>query len=827
MLLYADQYASVTDVQGGSPGACPQCEEVVGANARFCQNCGTPLTPETGDPALRRSTDSERRQLTIVFSDLVGSTALSQRLVPEDLSILIRDYQREVEAIVGRYEGHVAQYLGDGVLIYFGFPRAHEEDAERAVRAGLDIVDAIQVVERTWRERLGEPLQVRVGIHTGQVLIDRIGGTSRSEQLAMGEAPNVAARLLAAAAPGQVVISAQTQALVGARFDLEDLGDHELKGIADPIRISRVVRVLEATSRFDAAARVELTPLVGRAQELGLLVDRWQLAQEGDGQVVVIGAEPGLGKSRLLRELQQSLGPRVRTLLRFECSPFHLNSAFQPLIDHLDRLLARQGEMGPSEKRDALERLVGGQPHAGRDFPLLASLLGIPIDTPPGPDSGSSVRRKNQTLNAAVDLTCALSNEGAALMLFEDAHWADPSTLEFLDLLITRVPQTPLLIVITHRPEFGPRWTRQGQVAALTLSNLSRGQASAIIEGVADGKLLPDGLLEEIVAKAGGVPLFIEEVTRAILESGQLRLEGERYALAADTAMLEVPVSLRASLMARLDRDPAAKQVAQVGAVIGRVFERRLLGAVASVPEQALPTGLDTLVASGLVFRDGDADAATYTFKHALVEDVAYQSIPRGRRQALHKAIARALDGPSPDGRPAAPQLLAHHYTEGGEPELAIPNWHRAGQQALEVYANFEAIGHLSRGIELLDLLPVTVERTRQMLEMQIALGAPLIATKGYAAPEVLASFDRARELCALIGQTPERFHVLWGLAAFYLIRADLAAARRLAEESLAQAELDDDEDQRLEAHSWLGTILFYMAEMSAARRQFDAALGI
>ena len=815
----------VTDVRGESPCSCPQCGETPGATARFCPNCGTPLGPRTGDSALSGSTESERRQLTIVFSDLVGSTALSQRLDPEDLSFLIRDYQRQVEEIVGRYEGHVAQYLGDGVLIYFGFPQAHEDDVERAVRTGLDIVQAMKAVDREWHGRLGEPLQVRVGIHTGQVLIERIGGTGRSEQLALGETPNVAARLLAAAAPEQVVISARTQALVRMRFVVEDLGEHELKGIAEPMRISRVVRVLDATSRFDAAARAELTPLMGRAQELSLLVDRWRLAQEGDGQVVVIGAEPGLGKSRLLRELRRLLGQAVRTLFRFECSPFLINSAYQPLVDLFERLLAVPAEADPAEKRGALERLVGKHACSERDVDLLASLLGLPVNNPPTTGRGSPMYQKNEILSAAVDLTCALAREGRALMLFEDAHWADPSTLEFLDLLITRVPKTSLLVAITHRPEFIPPWTRRRQVTALTLSNLSRSQATAIIKGVAHGKLLPKRLIEEIVAKAGGVPLFIEEVTRAVLESDQLRLEDGKYVLAADTARLEVPVSLRASLMARLDRDPTAKQVAQVGAVIGREFERGLLGRVAPLPSQVLARGLDSLVASGLVFRDDNDDAAIYTFKHALVEAVAYESIPRSRRQALHKSTAAALD--SPGGRPAPQQLLAHHYTEGGELELAIPNWHRAGQNALEVHANLEAIDHLSRGIELLDSLPASAERTQQMLEMQIALGAPLIATRGYAAAPVRACFNRARELSELVGKTQERSHIHRGLAAFYLIRADLAVARRLAEDSLVQAELDDDEGQLLEAHSWLGTILFYMAEISLARLQFDAALRI
>jgi class 3 adenylate cyclase/predicted ATPase len=796
------------------------------AGARFCAQCGTPLHPDSRPHG--PSTDSEHRQITIVFSDLVGSTELSHRLDPEDLSEVIRDYQREVEAIVRRFEGHVAQYLGDGVLIYFGYPRAHEHDAERAVRAGLAIVDATLALDRRWRARLGEPLDVRVGIHTGQVLIEEIGGGGRQERLALGEAPNVAARLLSSAAPGSVVVSAETKALVGARFDLEDLGFHSLKGVAEPCQIARVLRVVDATSRFDVAARGELTPLIGRTQELGLLRNRWSLAQEGDGQVVLVGGEAGLGKSRLLRELRQALATEARAVLRFECSPFHVNSAYQPIIDHLERALGFNGDTGPEQKLAALERLVvGAYGLSTRQLALIAGLLGIPVEGRDGLGAATPRPRKKDTLAAVVELTCAAAGQGGALMLFEDAHWADPTTLEFLDLLIAAAPETPLLLVITHRPEFAPDWTRHGQVAAIVLSNLSRGQAGSIITRLADGKTLPTGLLEEIVAKAGGVPLFLEEVTRSILESEQLRETAGRFELAADTATLDVPVTLRASLMARLDRLPGAKEVAQVGAVIGRAFDSVLLSEVAPIDSDALELGLDRLAGAGLVFRDGIADGASYTFKHALMQDIAYESIPRARRETLHRAIAEALERTALDTRQAAPELLAHHWTESGHTEMAIPHWHRAGQNALEVYANVEAVGHFTRGIELLDELPETAERTQRMLEMQIALGAPLIATKGYAALEVRDSFDRARELCGRVGPTPELFHVLWGLAAFYLIRAELSAALELAQECLAQAERDSDDHHLLEAHSWVGTIAFYMADMRAAERHFDAALAI
>jgi class 3 adenylate cyclase/predicted ATPase len=770
---------------------------------------------------------SERRQITVLFSDLVGSTQLSHQLDPEDLSVVLREYQREVNELVQRLDGYVAQYLGDGILIYFGWPVAHEDDAERAVRAGLAIAEAATTLDRRFQERLSAALRLRVGIHTGEVLIGEIGGDSRQERLALGETPNVAARILGVADPGCVVVSAATRALVGRRFEFEDLGIHMLKGIAEPFRISKVVRVVDTASRFDASAHEELTPLVGRKQELGLLRDRWRLAQGGDGQVVLLGAEPGLGKSRLLRELQQKLSSELPTVLRFECSPFHINSAYHPIINHLEQTLGFHRDMDPDQKLAALEQLlIGTHGLSARALGLIAAILGIPLQGHDMVGTMAPRTRKNDTLVAVVDLICSSARERGGLVLFEDAHWADPTTVEFLDLLIARTAQARLLVVVTHRPEFAPGWARYGQVAAIALSNLSRGQAAAVISGMAGRKTLPTALVDEIVSKAGGVPLFLEEVTRTVLESGQLRERDGRLELATEIAKLDVPVTLRASLMARLDRHPGAKEVAQIGSVIGHSFDARLLGELGILEPHAVAAGVDRLVAAGLALRDGIGDSATYNFRHALVHDLAYESVPRARRRSVHCAIAEALER-APDGRHVAPELLAHHWTRGGRPEKAVPYWHRAGQNSLEYYANVEAIGHLTRGIALLDELPDSTERMQRLLDMQIALGAPLIATKGYAAPEVRDCFDRALDVCRRVGATPERFHALWGLAAFYLIRAELSTARQLAQECLALAEEEHDNDRVLEAHSWLGTILFYVADMEGAERHFDAALTI
>lgn len=771
------------------------------------------------------SRGGERRQITIMFCDLVGSTALSHRLDPEELGAVIKDFQFEAEALVESFEGHVAQYLGDGLLIYFGYPRAHENDAERAVRAGLGIVEATRALDQRWLSRLGEPLRVRIGIHTGQVLIDEIGGGGRQDRLALGEAPNVAARLQALAPPGGVVVSVQTRTLVRGRFDFEDLGLHTLKGITEPCEVSRVVRVVDTAERLDAAAREVMTPLVGREQELGLLRDRWQQAQDGDGQVVLISGEAGLGKSRLLRELRDTLAPDVSTVLHFECSPFHGNSAYYPLLEHLERVLLLRTKTGPNEKLVALNRFcVGAHGLSAQQAGLIASLLGIRADAPQAAGHGTKQQRED-TLAAMVDLTCGAATERGALMLFEDAHWADPTTLEFLELLIARVPRTRLLVVITHRPEFAPSWSRLGSVATFSLSTLSRRQAGAVVSRLTRGKPLPAALLEDIVTKTGGIPLFLEEVTRSTLESGQLRETADGYEFAAGSATLPVPMTLRDSLMARLDRHPGAKDIAQVGAVIGREFDHLLLAAMAPLDPRALALGLGKLVEAGLIFKRGTGAQAIYTFKHALVQDAAYESITRARKQVLHRGIAESMERIDVNAGQAAPELIAHHWTESGHIEAAIPYWHRAAQRALERCTNIEAIGHLTRGIELLDRLPETAQRMQLKLALQIALGAPLIATKGYAAPEVKESFNRARQLCDTLRDTPQLFRVLWGLAAYYLIRADLPTARELAQRCLEQAEREGDDDQLLEAHTWVGTIHFYMAEIGAAQFHFAAAL--
>ncbi|MGE4090306.1 MAG: AAA family ATPase [Candidatus Binatia bacterium] len=588
---------------------------------------------------LSQPSAGERRQLTVMFIDLVGSTTLSQQLDPEEYHARVRAYQVACGQIVAQYEGHIAQYLGDGVLVYFGYPQAHEEDAVRAVRSGLEIVTAVNQLPFV------PPLQIRIGIHTGSVVVAEIGTGIRTEHLALGETPNLAARVQGQAAPNTVVISGATERLVRGLFDLRSLGAQELKGVTTPLTLYHVVQESAARSRFEATVQAGLTPLVGREHEIALLLERWQLAREDEGQVVVLSGEPGIGKSRIVSALLEQLPTDGVNTLRFQCSPYHVNSAFYPIIDNFERALKFGRDESAESKLDKLEALV--VEHYGRpleDGRFLAAMLSIPCETHYGAISMTPQKHKDETLRSLVDLTETIAGKHPSVVLFEDAHWADPTSLEVLDLLIDRVRTTPLLFVLTHRPEFPSRWSRHDHVTAMNLSKLTRAQSRAIVTKLTNGKALPAELLGQILAKTDGVPLFVEELTKAILESGALTEASEYYEYSGNAHSITVPATLRDSLMARLDRLGAAKEIAQIGAAIGREFSYTRLAAVASMPKSALDDALEQLTDSGLTFRRGNPPEATYTFKHALVQDAAYDSLLKSRRHELHATIAQVLE---------------------------------------------------------------------------------------------------------------------------------------------------------------------------------------
>ena len=678
----------------------------------------------------RRPADAERRQLTVMFCDLVGSTALSARLDPEDLREVIAAYHRAVAEIVAGFDGFVAKYMGDGVLVYFGYPRAHEDDAERAVRAGLGVIDAVGRLDVK-----SVKLQARVGIATGLVVVgDLIGEGSAQEQSVVGETPNLAARLQALAEPDAVVIAAGTRRLVGDLFEYRDLGAVEVKGIAAPVPAWQVLRPSVVASRFEALRGSALTPLVGRDEEIDLLLRRWARAKAGDGQVVLVSGEPGLGKSRITAALEERLHAEPHLRLRYFCSPYHQDSALFPFIDQLGRAAGFARDDPPAAKLEKLEALLARAAPPDEDVAFLADLLSLPASERHPLPNLSPQRKKERTLEALIRQLEGLARQQPVVMVFEDAHWIDPTSRELLDLTVERVRSLPVLLIVTFRPEFQPPWTGQPQVTMLALNRLDRRDRTALVEQIAGGKALPDEVVAQIVDRTDGVPLFVEELTKSVLESGLLREEADRYVLDGALPPFAIPTTLHDSLMARLDRLASVRLVAQIGAAIGREFSYALLRAVSRLPEDELQAALARLVASELVFQRGTPPDAVYSFKHALVQDAAHGSLLRSSRQQLHAQIAEALETHSPELMDSQPELFAQHYAEAGLVEKSVAYWGKAGHRSAARSAMAEAAAQFQKGLDQLALLPDDPERQRQELEFCSALGA-VVAMPSKATP--------------------------------------------------------------------------------------------
>jgi len=766
---------------------------------------------EPASEPLSRS-EAERRQLTVMFVDLVGSTELSVRLDPEDLREVIRSYQIAVAGEVTRYEGHVAKFMGDGVLIYFGYPTAHEDDAERAVRASLAVRQAVRGIEMS----RAKALSVRIGIATGQVVIgDIIGEGASQEEAVTGVTPNLAARLQELATPHAVIVSASTRKLLGAFFDLEDLGVHSVKGFEEPIQAWSVRGEQAVATRFEAVRGRNLTRLVGREQELALLRERWDRAREGEGQVVLLSGEAGIGKSRLTRALMESVRDGPHTRIRYQCSPHHLHSALYPFIAQLERAAGFEPGNSTDAKLAKLEALLQqGADDIREALPLVAALLSVPMNADIVTQELEPQRQKQLTLQALLNQLDGLSKRQPVLMIFEDAHWADPTSQELLDRTVSEIERASVLILITHRPEYRAEWSHHPHVMSLTLSRLSRAKGLEMTRAVG-GMGLPDDVVKGIAERADGVPLFVEELTRSIVETGNL---------SADT---DIPTTLQASLTARLDRLGGAKEIAQLGAVIGRDFPFGLLSTVLGWTEIGLTQELDILVSSGLVFQRGTPPESTYTFKHALVQDAAYESLLRRKREELHSRVASAIVDAYSETMATKPELIAYHLTEAGKRQEALRYWQSASELARERSAHTEAVAHVEQALEIIESLPDRSRRHRLELSLRRDLGSSMMLTKGFASSAVGEVHARYFELCKTYGAHDQIAFALHGLFQYHFVRAEPAQVHTYGSRLLALAKEVNDDYFLAQAHFAIGGAFLMEGQFPQAREYQERSLEI
>ena len=778
--------------------------------------------PDTAPPAVPEP-PTERRQLTVMFCDLVGSTALTAALDPERMERLLRDYQDLCAGEIARFDGFVEHFFGDGVLAYFGYPRASEDAAERAAWAGLGVAEAVGRLPAP----LGTPLAVRIGIASGLVVTrGRVLRGGVNEHPVVGQTVQLAARLQACAAPGTVVVATGTHRLIAGLFEFEALGACTLKGLPAAEQVWRITAKRAAATRFEATHPAGAAALVGRDQELALLLDRWELARAGDGQAVVLSGEAGIGKSRLSQALcEQVVAGGRHCTVRYQCSPFDGNSALRPAVAHLQRACA----IGPDDPADArwdkLERWAAARSEAVRaGLPLLAALLEFPAQAKPADAPAWSPEQQKERL---LGLLAELLTSGGKPILFlvEDVHWIDPTTLELLELCIERAPASRCMVLLTCRPDFQHGWAGRAGVTALALNRIGRRQSAALVENVAGGARLPREVLEQIVGKTDGVPLFVEELTKAVLESGLLRRTEDGYALAGPLPPLAIPTTLQDSLLARLDHLGAAKELAQVGSVIGREFSRAAVAALSSQDAGAVDGALQQLVAAGLMHQHQRPAGVAYTFKHALVQEAAYGTLLLSRRQQLHARCAEALQAITPGLAEREPEVLARHYTEAGFAERAVELWLVAGWRAVERSANLEAVGHLRKGLAVLAALPEGEARARHEMLLQISLGIPLMACRGYTAPETGEAFQRASDLAEQLGDNVQQARAFYGLFAYYCQLGENRVAESLAARLLRLATETGDRDVAAVARRTLGTTRYLLGDHAGGRVEIEASL--
>ena len=794
---------------GGPMGVpCPYCGQRNPADAADCGGCGRSLQAQ-------KTPAAERRQVTVFFADIVGSTKLAESLDPEDLHDLYARYQALCAEVLHRYEGHIAQYLGDGILAYFGYPAAHEDDPARAVRSGLEILERIGSITLK-----GHRPQLRIGIHTGLVVVGDVGAGVRHEQLALGEAPNVASRLQSEALPDTIVVSDATRTLLAGQFALEDLGSRTLKGVSRPTQIFRVLGRSGASSRFHAMTAARgLTPFVGRERELDSIRSAWTEAVAGGGRTLLLRGEAGMGKSRLLEAAAGLAAERLHEVFEAECSPYQMNSPLHPVLEMIGNRVGLEAHMSPERKLDLFEQFAAGRGMQLAEAAMaLATLFSVPatnrypeIEMPPA-------KRLQWMIGAVAEMLLHAVDGSPVLILIEDLHWADPSTVDLLGEIVARQPSLRVLLICTSRPEFPSPWSDLPHCREIRVGSLPPADTRTLVSRVVGRKPLPLGLVEELVARTGGIPLFVEAVTRTVVEAGILRELDDRYELTGPLPSGLIPATVQSSLMGRIDRLGADRAVAQLAATIGRESNFELLQAVLGVPTQTLAGALRRLVELDLVAESGEPPASTYTFKHALIQDAAYESLLRKTRQEFHGKIAEALVHRFPEMAETSPEMLARHYEGAGRMREATAGWMKAGLRAQRRSALRECIAYMQKAVSLLETLPADdPARLQSEMEAQLALSTALMSTIGWGSPEVEAACIRARHLCERLGNTNGLMGSLWGLWTVYFLRGAIPSSFEVASSVLEMALASQDPGLQIAARQALGNSTYFLGRFAEA----------